>query len=341
MKRIVIVSVSVLVVAALVLGGSTALAAKPQQVIEWSNGFPSGPHFNLNIHGKNWETCQATCDPIEGCGNSIFIPEYGNATIKFISNKKSSVTELTVLEPPCGGFEGEAARIQLPYFGSEGYQVYWRILGKPNHGKAGNESNVLLYPNPILHACNDTGDPHFGNYTDCEEALGALGLITTSGAYQLGPQGLERFDPGSSTKHGKGEAKGKSKAVDITGLFIWSGWVANATLDIAEPFGELTDADIPADANVTVGAHFDLSSSDPEEDPIDNGDYGNDSGTIDLIAEWLAFQNYLDPEMAWHVDDVWVFDLADLVVQDQTIQNDGTKLVQVRFYPVATTEFTR
>ena len=34
------------------------------------------------------------------------------------------------------------------------------------------------------------------------------------------------------------------------------------------------------------------------------------------------------------------FNIADLVVQDQDITNDGVKLVQLRFYPVATTEFT-
>ena len=31
---------------------NNAFAKKPQAVIEWSNGFPSGEHANLNIHGK-------------------------------------------------------------------------------------------------------------------------------------------------------------------------------------------------------------------------------------------------------------------------------------------------
>ncbi|MGB1748240.1 MAG: hypothetical protein ACPHK0_00440 [Dehalococcoidia bacterium] len=38
---------------------STASAAKPVEVVEWSNGFPSGPHYNLNIHGKK---ADYTCD---------------------------------------------------------------------------------------------------------------------------------------------------------------------------------------------------------------------------------------------------------------------------------------
>ena len=43
--------------AALVFGfmmvAPTALAAKPDQTeTKWNNGFPSDPHFNLNIHGN-------------------------------------------------------------------------------------------------------------------------------------------------------------------------------------------------------------------------------------------------------------------------------------------------
>ena len=33
---------------------------KPQDVIARSNGFPSGQHFNLNIHGKKYEYL---CEP--------------------------------------------------------------------------------------------------------------------------------------------------------------------------------------------------------------------------------------------------------------------------------------
>lgn len=40
-------------------------------------------------------------------------------------------------------------------------------------------------------------------------------------------------------------------------------------------------------------------------------------------------------------DNVWIFNIADVVVQEQTITDDGTKLLKVRFYPVATTEFIR
>jgi len=40
-------------------------------------------------------------------------------------------------------------------------------------------------------------------------------------------------------------------------------------------------------------------------------------------------------------DNMWIFNIADVVIQKQTITTDGTRLLQVRFYPVATTELIR
>jgi hypothetical protein len=36
---------------------------------------------------------------------------------------------------------------------------------------------------------------------------------------------------------------------------------------------------------------------------------------------------------------MWIFDIADLVVTQQDVDNDGAKLLKLRFYPVATTEY--
>jgi hypothetical protein len=47
--------------------------------------------------------------------------------------------------------------------------------------------------------------------------------------------------------------------------------------------------------------------------------------------------------MAWYFapeDNMWILNIADLVITEQGLVNDGTKLLQVRFYPVETTEFT-
>ena len=42
---------------------TTASAAKPVEVVKWSNGFPSGPHYKLNIHGKKADFTVLEEDP--------------------------------------------------------------------------------------------------------------------------------------------------------------------------------------------------------------------------------------------------------------------------------------
>lgn len=319
MKKIKIVAVPALVVALLIAGISTAMAAKPQDVIEKSNGYPSGAHFNLNIHGKK---DGFTGDSTTG-GGSVFVSEYGTSTIQYVSNKKSSVTELTVLDKYAEAFDGDPARVQLPSE-QQGYYVFARILAKPNNGSSGSESSVILYPNPVLQACNDTdpANPEFPTYTECpDDPLLALGLITTQGVYEATEAGFVRFDAASDSK-----GKGKSKAQDITGLFMWTGYVVDASLDTSGPDGipdgVIDEYDVPIDYDLAL-----------------NG--GNENGIIDQaeLENWLNDQVLAG--LATFHDNEWVFNIADLVVQDQTITNDGTKLLQVRFYPVATTEFIR
>ncbi len=149
--------------------GSLAMAAKPdgsgssRDVISKSNGFPSGEHFNLNLHGKK---ADFEGDPLPG-GNSVFILEHGESTIEYITNKKSSVTELTALDPLTEAFDGDSAQVQIPYE-AEGFYVFGRILGKPNNGKTEPSSSIILYQNKVISACNDTdpANPDFPDYTE-------------------------------------------------------------------------------------------------------------------------------------------------------------------------------
>lgn len=321
MKRIAIVVVSVLAVAALLFGASIAMAAKPQPVIEKSNGFPSGMHFNLNLHGKDPSTF--TGDSTPG-GHSVFIGLSGNSTIEYFSNKKNrSHTELTVLDPLAEPFDGDAAQVYLPYNiydesdnttkPAGGYYVFGRILGKPNNGSSGNASSILLYPNFVVAAANATDNSTdewpFGFDPDAD--LLGLGLITSQGnLYTSTPQGFERFDPPTDdpNESGKGQKRGKSKAVEITELFKWSGYVScNVTLDTeGNNNGYLDEGDMPA-------------------------------GWIGTFEEWLDYLVSIGE--AVYYEGAWIFDIADMVISGQTVINDGTKLLQIRFYPVETTEF--
>jgi hypothetical protein len=40
-----------------------------------------------------------------------------------------------------------------------------------------------------------------------------------------------------------------------------------------------------------------------------------------------------------YYDEEWVFNIADLVYQNQVVINEGIKNLQIRFYPVDTTTF--
>ena len=332
MKRIAIRTALVLVAAimVLVLGLSTVMAAKPQSsgsgkdVIAMSNGFPSGVHFNLNIHGKK---ASFVGDSTPG-GHSVFILEYGESTIQYVTNKKASVTELYVLDPLAEAFDGDPAKVQLPYE-RDGYYVFGRILAKPNNGQDDAVSSIILYPNKVIAACNDTdpANPDFPGYTDCpEDPLLALGLIVGQNVYEATPEGYVRFDP-EATK-----GKGKSKATDITRLFTYTGWVVDSRLDTSGPDG-VPDGDID---------EYDIPVDDYDGDPLTepNRDYNND-GVVDEadVEAWLTDMSLLDPPMAWYFSEEWILNIADLVITEQGLENDGTKLLQIRFYPVATTEY--
>jgi hypothetical protein len=286
------------------------MAAKPLPVIEMSNGYPSGAHYNLNIHGRT----DFTCDSAEG-GSSVFISEYGVSTISYVTNRKSSVTELIALDKCAKGFDGDPVKVQLPYE-SEGFYVFATIKGKPNNGNNAEESSVILSPNLVREACNDTdpANPDFPTYTECpDESLLALGLIVGNNLYEASNVGFVRFEGQEET------GKGKSKAKDITDLFMWTGWVFDATLDVNGD-GEINQDDAPLEYDLIVSG-------------------GNGNGVIDLFE----FENWRSDQeidgMATYYEYEWIFNIADLVVTDQTINNDGTKLLKVRFYPVASTEY--
>jgi hypothetical protein len=265
LKRITIVVVSVLMVTALAFGASIAMAAKPQKsgsdkdVIALSNGFPSGPHETLNIHGKKADyqciecvPC-ATCEPPVQC-NVVNIPEYttNGVKISYVSGRKVKIDELTVFDS-CAGFDSpgqeDGAEVWLPYE-PEGYWVFARATGKPAKGDPNDPS---YEPRRIIFQ-NDENSPVafslFGEVTNPDEIplVFPLGVITKDGAYkvmstdELGEYLLVRFD---SEPAGKG--RGKNVGKDITDMFMWSGWVFHGSLDLNGD-GAVNELDVIADS---------------------------------------------------------------------------------------------
>jgi hypothetical protein len=302
--------------AILIIISDPARAAKHLDVIPYSNGYPSGAHENLNIHGKDAETFN--CTSTEG-GKSVFIAEYGDSKIQYVTNKKSSVTELTVLDPCAEVFseDGSPAKVQIPHE-AEGYYVLARVRAKPQNGSnAGDPSSIIMSPNLVKEACNDTdpANPDFPDYTECsDDLLLTLGLIVGDNVYEATDVGFVRFDSSETTK-----GKGRAKATDITSLFTFTGWVFDSTLDTSGPDG------IP-DGVIDI---YDVPSDMDGDLDIDQDDF----------ELWL-FQQEADG-LATYYENEWILNIADLVVTEQDLSNHGVKLLKVRMYPVATTEFVQ
>ena len=127
-KRIVQIAIISLIVS--VVAVSPVLAAKPIDVQYQSNGFPSGQHFNLNLHGRDPSTY--TGSPT---GNAVIVALNGSSTIEYLSNKKNrNNTELVVLD--------SAGRMQVP----KEYLEFFEIKGRARLELA--EDGILIRPAP-------------------------------------------------------------------------------------------------------------------------------------------------------------------------------------------------
>jgi hypothetical protein len=299
----------------------TAFAVKPGNDVN-PNGFPSGAHYNLNIIGKKAEfqcpeqeyylvitevsidsshlagelvktcpdendiACEPTNTPIYG--NVIFVPESGT-DIEILmqsgsgkGSKTSTITELQVIDP-CTGFPGEgAATLQLPP-NANGYDVYARALAKPT-------DNPYMVISPALIAVEDEN----------ENDLMYLGLVTDRGFVTSSTDPLVR-------------TKGKSTAVPITGLFLWSGSIM----------------------------YFDNYYCLEEDNCVEAQKCCIDEDQNGTYDECVAPTEGLCPDETYELLTVyeveyteeWVFNIGDFVTYLWNLENNGLKLLQVRFYP--------
>jgi len=342
-----------------------ANAAKPQKngagkdVIAGSNGFPSGLHFNLIIHGKSsYDSCGG-----DG-GNSVFTPEYsidypGEQKMQLYINKKANSFTLNVRDRCTEAFDGDPAQVQLPTKFedgtkiTEGFWVFARVHGTPDNGKNG-DSNIVLTPDPKIEACN-LKDEADGTESDCVENgsqldVVELGFVTKDGAVykcnEADPdivdcdEKLYRYDAGTP-------GKGAKKAIDITPLFLWTGIACEDT----DGDGELTIGDFDTNDDGMIGDIVELDGeglvTQAHIDAAETVVYGAVANRIiDTPDEFDALLQILGDDETFAAcvseTDLWVFNLfdADLVIQNQTLTNDGVKNLQIRFYPKQTTEFT-
>jgi len=209
-----------------------------------------------------------------------------------------------------------------------------------------------------------------GDEISCDdETLIGLGLVSNKGAFDLEGGELVRFgDEDNVNEKGKGNKKGKSVAMNMTGLFIWSGFVCDATeldgnndnkltfedFDVFGPDGLINADDIAilntipligvvfTEASITEAEDLVESGNDPD-DPTDDNDGAINATEFDV---WLDI--ILDDLTVIFNDDgfaicqeffnEWVFNVADIVLFGFDYENKGSSLTQLRFYPTATLE---
>ena len=342
----------------------SAFAAKPLDVIDKSNGFPSGLHYNLHISGKgvNFDPTPSTCS--DDGGNTIFTPlnsteEAGltdDQTISMYVNKKTGLDHLVVRDHCTEEFDGSAGQVQLPDIFENGTQitqgmyVFARVLGGPDKGSDG-DSNIILIPNPNVEACNLNGTSGEEDASDCFDTNGnkkefvELGYVTKKGAYVGDPDKngtkLYRYTT-DGEEPAKGQGKGAKKAVDITGLFMWSGIACE---DGLVQDGQLTIADFDANMNGTIDAgEFGISQDQINEAEGDTvgSDLDGHINSIDELNSLIEILARDETAGCIVVEPTWVFNIldADLVIQNHTLVNDGVSNLQIRFYPQETTLYT-
>lgn len=332
------------------------------------NGFPSGPHFNLNIHGKKDNfTCPAakyevtnsgtsgvpvgtivegscpagaTCQQVYG--NVIFVPRgWGNGPIEILmeSGRKGpksnpDTTELEVTDWCTKDLDGDAAVLRLPK-DLDGYAVYARILGKPGDGG----DPTFKFTSRELALVED----EFGN-----DLLG-LGLITETGIVDFAGNELTRWDTGT-------KGKGVQKAKNITEIFEFTGQVC--AINDQDAFCADADPACTAGPTVCCVPFQDDGSGGLEEtnegctDPglvgfaacVNQIDTNSDSIPDDCpvtITYQDADGNSVETTNVCDVttqckgfEDEWIFNIADFVNVLFGIDPDGSYTVQIRFYPL-------
>ena len=264
-------------------------AVKPGNYVN-PNGFPSGPHHNLNLIGKKAGfTCPGTGAYDASDGNVIFVPDNGREIKIYMQSGKGKqfedIDQLQVTDW-CAS-DGSGATLQLPKHDA-GYGVYIRVVAKHN-----NDPDSDPFIESIMAQLAMAQDEN-GNQ------LVYLGEIEA---------GRIQTSDGRIIRH-----KGKSRAAEITDLFMFSGTICSI------------------DAETEMAANLCCFGKDA------NGIYdfcldANEMGECEDVRDGLGAPVYGECETYTEDDRLWIFNLEEVVDLLWQFDNFGVKTTQIRFYP--------
>jgi hypothetical protein len=297
--------ISFLVTIMLIFIAGSSFATKPGEDVN-PNGFPSGFHYNLNIIGKkDTFTCPAylcdyAIDP-DCVANVIYIPADNADPVEILmesGTKRTSVTALNVTDWCTEPFDNDGAVVQIP---SATYNVYARALAKPTY-----DPNIALLGNSLSYVTDENGND----------------------LYYLGSFSKECVTTPDIPECSFTRTKGKSKATDITALFEFTGDICYFdTTGYCDPLADPLDPSYcPATSlcctQVNIG-----TDDDPiwvnRDCVIKETDVSCDVSQIEVIGYCM---DYADNPTS-------VFSVGDFVGYLWSMDNNGVKLLQVRFYP--------
>ena len=222
-------TVSAMLVGTLILCISPAMAGQPQDVIINSSGYPSGPHSNLNVHGKDPSTFLYK-EVLSGV-KSVFIDEYGESTTQYVTNKKSNITGLMVQEPCAGCFndppDDMPAKVNVPYEREDLY-VFSRVrANSDNEQNSSNPDSIRFHPNLLGNARNDA-DPARPDFSFSIKPPDAQLLTLESSniryVHNTTPEEFIIYDLAPA------QGKEKTKPSDVTRLSKWLGSFCAASI---------------------------------------------------------------------------------------------------------------
>ncbi len=202
MKRKKVFAMAICLIVGIVFIGAGAFAGQGSTP---GNGFPSGPHYNLNMIGKKagFDGCTIPKDEYGNYiyGNVVFVPENGDGQIfmKSGSGKKTTFATTLQVTDQCAGFDDTGAVVEIPV-NTAGYRVFARALAKPT-----DNPTMKVIPS-LYEAVDEYGTP-----------LIYLGTVTSNGFVKADGETFTR-------------TKGKATTVPISDLFNWQGYVCYAAL---------------------------------------------------------------------------------------------------------------